>query len=45
MKPHYVLWHCDDCADKNYLYAKPGCFSGGRYCVISGVGGDTKKAE
>jgi len=44
-KPHFVLWHCDDCADKNYLESKPGCFSGGRYCALSGVGNDVNRAE
>ena len=45
LNPHFVLWHCDDCADKNFMYPRPGCFSGGRYCALSGTGGDTKKAE
>jgi hypothetical protein len=45
LKPHFVLWHCDDCADKNFMYPRPGCFSGGRYCALSGTGGDPKKAE
>jgi hypothetical protein len=45
LNPHFVIWHCDDCASQKYLTTKDGCFSGGRYCAMSGTGGDTKKAE
>lgn len=45
INPHYVLWHCTECADKNYLQYRPGCFSGGRYCALSSGGNDASKAE
>lgn len=45
LRPHFVLWHCDTCEDKSYKEQKSGCYSGGRYCTLSLVNNDTKKAE
>ncbi|CAG9326386.1 unnamed protein product [Blepharisma stoltei] len=33
MTPHYVLWVCTDCQDKNFTVDHPDCVGGGRYCA------------